>query len=59
MGWFFHKPKASPQIPKFDIDFHKGKEPEPRPEPMDVVEVRDPSESMIVRIKDMIRIKFK
>lgn len=54
MSWFRKRPPP-PAIPRFEAE----PKLEPRVEPMEVIEVRDPTDSMVLRIKDLIKIRFK
>lgn len=51
---FRRKPKVE-RIP----EFRPEPQVEPKPEPIEVIEVRDPTDSMVMRIKDLINVRLK
>lgn len=57
MTWFRRKRRLP--IPTFKVAPPVDPKPEPKPEPIEVVEVRDPTDSMVMRIKDLIKLRFK
>lgn len=57
MNWFRRR-KQLP-IPKFKVQTPPDARLPPEPEPMEVNEVLDPSDSLVMRFKDLIKKRLK